>query len=111
MLPSDPDRLVFPPFMFVVLFIILYNCFLRPVSTNDPAIDTFFRIGFVIGYFMYDCTHYALHHVDTRKNKGSYFHRLQRYHNQHHFGLEQAGYGVSSKLWDIILRTGFKNDN
>jgi len=58
---------------------------------------------------MYDCTHYALHHVDTRKHKGSYFHRLQKYHNQHHFGGEEAGFGVSSKFWDIIFRTGFKN--
>ena len=58
---------------------------------------------------MYDCTHYALHHVDTRQYKGSYFHRLQKYHNQHHFGGEEAGYGVSSKFWDIIFGTGFKN--
>jgi hypothetical protein len=35
---------------------------------------------------MYDLCHYGLHHIDTTKNKGSYFHKLQRYHNQHHFG-------------------------
>jgi sterol desaturase/sphingolipid hydroxylase (fatty acid hydroxylase superfamily) len=46
----------------------------------------FFKLGFLSGYLMYDLCHYGLHHVDTTKNKGSYFHKLQRYHNQHHFG-------------------------
>ena len=58
----------------------------------------------------YDIIHYSLHHVDTNKHKGSYFHRLQQYHNQHHFGGEEAGFGVSSKLWDIIIGTGFKKN-
>jgi len=60
---------------------------------------------------MYDISHYLLHHVDTSKNKGGFFHRLQKYHNQHHFGGQEAGFGVSSPLWDIILNTGYKNKN
>lgn len=59
----------------------------------------------MLGYFAYDLTHYSLHHIDTSKNKGNYFHRLQRYHNQHHFGGDELGFGVSSKLWDIVFRT------
>ena len=59
----------------------------------------------MLGYFAYDLTHYSLHHIDTSKHKGTYFHKLQRYHNQHHFGGEELGFGVSSKLWDVIFRT------
>lgn len=51
--------------------------------------------------------HYALHHVDTSKSSGGYFHRLQQYHNQHHFSGEEKGFGVSSKLWDIVFGSGF----
>ena len=65
----------------------------------------FYWTGFLIGYFIYDLTHYSLHHIDTSKSKGTYFHKLQRYHNQHHFGGEEAGFGVSSKFWDIVFRT------
>ena len=87
MLPNDPDRLVYPPILFSITFPLLINCVFNPwLSTKDDAIDVFFKTGVLLGYLMYDCTHYALHHVDTRKHKGSYFHRLQKYHNQHHFG-------------------------
>jgi sterol desaturase/sphingolipid hydroxylase (fatty acid hydroxylase superfamily) len=66
---------------------------------------TFFWGAFLIGYVTYDICHYALHHIDTSNSKDSYFHRLQQYHNQHHFSGEDNGYGVTSKLWDIIFRT------
>jgi len=76
---------------------------------SDPVLYAFFWSFFLIGYMTYDITHYSLHHVDTSKSRGSYFHRLQQYHNQHHFGGEDAGYGVSSKIWDVVFRTGYKN--
>jgi 4-hydroxysphinganine ceramide fatty acyl 2-hydroxylase len=79
------------------------------LKSSNEALNIIWKIGFLIGYMCYDLTHYALHHVDTTKSKGSYFHKLQRYHNQHHFGGEEAGYGVSSKFWDIVFRTEFKN--
>lgn len=109
-LPNDPDRLVYPPLLFAITLVILVYVIYDPLVTiENQAIKTFFKIGVLIGYLMYDLTHYALHHVDTRKSKGSYFHRLQKYHNQHHFGGEEAGFGVSSKFWDIVFGTGFKN--
>ena len=109
MLPNDPDRLVYPPILFAITYALLEICVFQPLKPENDAIGIFFKMGVLSGYLMYDCTHYALHHVDGKKYKGSYFHRLQRYHNQHHFGGEEAGFGVSSKFWDIIFRTGFKN--
>ena len=44
-------------------------------------------------------------YFDSSKNKGTYFHNLQKYHNQHQFGGEVKGFGVSSKFWDIVFRT------
>ena len=55
-----------------------------------------------MGYLIYDMTHYSLHHLNP---KSGYFKFLQRYHNQHHFSGEDAGYGVSSKFWDVVFRT------
>lgn len=42
-----------------------------------------FVAGFLLGYFAYDTTHYMLHHF--KATKGSYFYKLQQYHNRHHF--------------------------
>lgn len=85
-LPNDPDRLVYPPILFTFTYFILEFCIFQPLKPENEALGVFYKIGFLVGYLMYDCTHYALHHIDTRKHKGSYFHRLQKYHNQHHFG-------------------------
>lgn len=61
----------------------------------------------MIGYILYDITHYFLHFLDTKKNQMRWFQSLQQYHNQHHYGGEHAGFGVSSPLWDIVFRSGF----
>jgi dihydroceramide fatty acyl 2-hydroxylase len=80
----------------------------RVISISDPILSAFFWSFFLIGYMTYDICHYSLHHIDTSKNSKGYFHKLQKYHNQHHFGGEEAGFGVSSPLWDIVFRTGYK---
>jgi len=59
--------------------------------------------GIGSGYLIYDMTHYSLHHVKAKP--GSYFDRLQRYHNWHHFTGDDAGYGVSSGFWDVVFGT------
>lgn len=58
----------------------------RVLNIPNPQLNATFWTGFLVGYLIYDLTHYSLHHIDTSKNKGTYFHNLQRYHNQHHFG-------------------------
>ena len=77
---------------------------------EDPVIDATVWSFFLVGYMIYDMSHYAFHFVDTTKHKGSWFHKLQKYHNRHHFSGEYAGFGVSTPLWDLIFRTGYKND-
>ena len=47
---------------------------------------------------MYDCTHYALHHVDGKNIRDHTSIDFKDTHNQHHFKCEEAGFGVSSKV-------------
>jgi len=82
----------------------------RAISIQDPIISAFFWSGYLTGYVIYDSTHYFLHFLDTSAHPGTYFHELQKYHNQHHYGGEHAGFGVSSRLWDIVFRSGFKKN-
>jgi sterol desaturase/sphingolipid hydroxylase (fatty acid hydroxylase superfamily) len=80
------DRLVLPMPMYIVIFTIGYYTVGRVVSFDDALASALFWTFFQLGYVCYDLCHYALHHIDTSKTKGGYFHSLQRYHNQHHFG-------------------------
>jgi len=80
------DRLVYPPVLGTITVLIGYETVYRLVYFENQALNSVFWAGFFIGYIAYDTIHYMLHHVNTSKSKGSYFHRLQKYHNQHHFG-------------------------
>ena len=96
--------------MAVCTLIIGLQTVAKVIVISDPILSAVFWSFFLIGYVTYDICHYSLHHIDTSKHTQGYFHRLQKYHNQHHFGGEEAGFGVSSPLWDIVFRTGYKKN-
>lgn len=100
--PNDSKRLVMPPALSIPLCILFY--FIFTLSMGD-AYAMGFMPGFVIGYMIYDMTHYALHHVNW---KNGFFLALKEHHMVHHYHDPDNGYGVSSKLWDYIFRTTFK---
>jgi len=95
--PEDPTRLVMAPPVALVLALIFYPTFwvLMGVEYADP-----FFASFVIGYLVYDYTHYAVHHIRPRTVIGRY---LKQHHMLHHFAMPDARYGVSSPLWDLVF--------
>jgi len=102
--PNDSNRLVMPPAMSVPLafgFYFLFKTFLG-VQLVAP-----FFVGLVFGYVCYDMMHYALHHANF---SGKYWNELKAHHLKHHFKDPESGFGVSSKLWDIALRSDFKHN-
>lgn len=99
------DRIVFPPALAFIAMTIGYFTFYKLIQFENDQLTFAFWIGFVVGYLIYDLIHYSLHHIDTSKNKKGWFHKLQQYHNQHHFGGEQKGFGVSSPFWDYVFKT------
>ena len=106
---SNRYRLVLPPIFTAFVLTVGYFTIYRIAHWSNPVIDLIFWTGFLTGYVGYDLTHYALHHIDTSKSKNNIFHKIQRHHNQHHYGVEDAGYGVSTPFWDHIFRTLYKN--
>lgn len=99
--PSDSRRLVMPPSVSVPLAVIFYFLFESILGTD--LVSPFF-IGFITGYLFYDMTHYAVHHFAI-KNK--FFLVLKKHHMRHHFQDSQKGYGVSSPVWDDVMKTNF----
>jgi 4-hydroxysphinganine ceramide fatty acyl 2-hydroxylase len=61
--------------------------------------------GGFMGYVLYDCTHYFLHHVKLP----SYLKSVKEYHLDHHYKNYELGFGVTSKFWDWVFGTELVN--
>ncbi|KAI5136911.1 Fatty Acid 2-Hydroxylase [Manis pentadactyla] len=98
--PFDESRLVFPPVP-ASLFIVLFYAFLRLLLPEAVAGSVF--AGGLLGYVIYDVTHYYLHFGSP--HKGSYLYNMKAYHVKHHFTHQKSGFGISTKLWDYLFHT------
>ncbi|KAF3450239.1 hypothetical protein FNV43_RR06319 [Rhamnella rubrinervis] len=72
----------------------------RALSTPSTAPALFG--GIVLGYVMYDLTHYYLHHGKPSK---AFTQNLKRYHLNHHFRIRSSGFGITSPIWDSVFGT------
>lgn len=97
--PMDGLRLVFPPAATAILLVPFWNM-IKLMSTDSTAPALFG--GGLLGYVMYDCTHYYLHHGQPSKDPAK---RLKRYHLNHHFRVQNMGFGITSPVWDSVFGT------
>ncbi len=103
--PNDAKRLVMAPAVSVPLAVLYY--FLFRFILGEANVAPFFS-GFVLGYLFYDMTHYAIHHFSF---KNGIWMKIKMHHMIHHYKDDDHGYGVSSKFWDIIFGSDFKELN
>jgi len=99
--PCDRLRLVLPPSVSIPLATGFY--FLWREFIPQPGLFAFFS-AFILGYLVYDMFHYAIHHVQV---KGKLWNQLKTHHLKHHYVDPDKGFGVSSPLWDHIVRSNF----
>ena len=98
--PMDGDRLVFPPTpaLFIIgFFYVIY----RSILPYD--IFCLFASGKLFGYICYDTIHYYLHHGTPHPRTNWHYRKV--YHHNHHFKDFDAGYGISTSLWDLVFTT------
>jgi len=100
--PNDRLRLVMPPSVSIPLALGFYFLFYYALPAS--WLPSFFA-AFLIGYLIYDMSHYAFHHLSLQH---PILKKLKQYHMRHHYFEPDKGYGVSSGLWDKILDTDFK---
>ncbi|KAL0958153.1 hypothetical protein HGRIS_000319 [Hohenbuehelia grisea] len=97
-LPMDRLRLVMPPPLFGALQLpftqLAYRLF--PVAVANGIIAGAFTF-----YVLYDCMHYALHHTMLPQ----YMREMKKYHLAHHYKNFELGFGVTSKIWDVVFNT------
>jgi sterol desaturase/sphingolipid hydroxylase (fatty acid hydroxylase superfamily) len=96
--PQDHTRLVMPPPVSLPLAALFWLAFQAVFGTHYEPIFA----GFLMGYVIYDTTHYATHHWKMDSRIG---HFLREYHLRHHYRDDDLGYGVSSPLWDYVFGT------
>ena len=99
--PSDAKRLVMPPSASIPMALALF--FLFDWMLPSTYIYSFFP-GFLIGYLIYDISHYAIHHFNF---KGGMWKRIKQHHMLHHYQDPSKGYGVSSPIWDKVFGSDF----
>ncbi|CAH8332694.1 unnamed protein product [Eruca vesicaria subsp. sativa] len=58
--------------------------------------------GVLLGYVMYDLTDYYLQHANPTTAVTT---NLKKSHLNHHFRIQDKGFGVTSSLWDIVFGT------
>ncbi|HSO31788.1 MAG TPA: sterol desaturase family protein [Labilithrix sp.] len=97
--PNDKDRLVMPLGASIPLGAVFFGAFylLFGMTVTEPLFA-----GMVLGYLVYDGTHYAVHHFKPSTRVGRF---IKRHHMLHHHMDHDGGFGVSSPLWDVVFRT------
>ncbi|XP_030972682.1 dihydroceramide fatty acyl 2-hydroxylase FAH1 [Quercus lobata] len=97
--PMDGLRLVFPPAATAILLFPFWNLVkLMSTPTTTPALFG----GGLLGYVIYDCTHYYVHHGQPTSKVPK---DLKKYHLNHHFRIQDKGYGITSSFWDKVFGT------
>ncbi|KAI8049752.1 hypothetical protein BDF22DRAFT_726616 [Syncephalis plumigaleata] len=99
-LPMDRMRLVMPPALAIMIAYPLYSLVALVAPSLEMA-NVFFS-GTLLGYVLYDLTHYYLHHG---RPLGEHLRVMKSYHLAHHYKDANLGYGITSKLWDRAFNT------
>lgn len=102
--PQLKTRLVMPPVVSIPLAFLFYGLYHLVVAVllGGPQWVAPLFSGFVVGYLIYDMTHYATHHFPMR---AGYLKYLKRYHMMHHYKTPNQRFGVSSPVWDFVFGT------
>ena len=94
-----------PPSASLPLAVAFY-CLFAWLISDKASLHAFFP-GFLIGYLIYDMLHYAMHHYNF---KSGLMKRVKQHHMLHHYQDSTKGFGVSTALWDKVLRSDFNKD-
>ena len=77
--------------------------FAPATALSTPVQALALTLGVTIGYFLYAFCHHATHHWRAR---GSWLKERKRWHALHHRHSRGGCYGVTSRIWDRVFRTG-----
>lgn len=72
------------------------------IVTGSMQAASYLFAGLTAGYFCYEWLHFQAHH---RRPRLRIFRYLRKYHLLHHYQTPELRFGVTSPLFDVLLRT------
>ncbi len=102
--PRDKERLFMPAAPSLILASMFFGMFFLVLGKYAFP----FFPGFMFGYLLYGSMHYAIH---AWKPPFKWMKPLWRNHHLHHYKHGDAGFGVSSTVWDHVFGTMYDLEN
>jgi sterol desaturase/sphingolipid hydroxylase (fatty acid hydroxylase superfamily) len=99
--PDDPGRVVARLSFSLPVAVLLFGAL--SLALWSPRRAALLMAGVIPGYLSYEIIHFAIHQVSWARRL---LRPLASHHLHHHYADPTRCYGVSSPLWDWILRTG-----
>ncbi|GBQ88694.1 sterol desaturase [Asaia krungthepensis NRIC 0535] len=75
---------------------------LGAIAVFGLATGTALMAGFVLGYFIYDLTHYACHNFEM---KSPWAARVKRHHLKHHYVSDEHNFSITVPFIDSLFST------
>ncbi len=97
--PDDSRRLVATPAQSALLALLLAGI---ARLCAGPIASGPLLAGMLLGYQLYELAHWSAHHARTRVWPLGW---LRRHHLSHHHVDATTRFGISTPLWDFLLRT------
>ncbi|WP_379923037.1 sterol desaturase family protein [Erythrobacter sp. R86502] len=95
---NDPLRNLMPPIVSIPVGLLIW---IAAVAVAGPT-GTWFLLGFMSGYVLYDLVHYACHQFPMKGRLGR---RLKTHHMRHHHLRAKGNYAITGMVWDRVFST------
>jgi sterol desaturase/sphingolipid hydroxylase (fatty acid hydroxylase superfamily) len=99
--PDDPGQLVARLTFSFPVAVLLYGAL--ALVFWSPRLAGLVMVGVVVGYLGYEVIHYAIHFSPRARRL---IRPLASHHLHHHYADPSRCFGVSTRLWDWVFRTG-----
>ena len=94
--PNDALRNLMPPIVSIPIASSIWGlCILL-----FGSVGTWVFFGFIVGYVLYDLTHFACHQWAMR---GRFALMLKRHHMRHHHIDQNGNYAITALFWDRVF--------
>lgn len=95
---NDPLRNLMPPIVSIPVGMAVWSLSVWVLGAQG----TWFLLGFMTGYVVYDLVHYACHQFPM---KGRMARMLKTHHMRHHHFKVEGNYAITGMIWDRVFAT------
>jgi 4-hydroxysphinganine ceramide fatty acyl 2-hydroxylase len=99
--PQDEGKITVPVWASLPIASGLLGLF--RLTTGSWSVAALLMTGSIAGYLYYETVHFWIH---CSVRHGRWLSQRRATHLSHHFKDQKRGFGVTTPVWDLLLRTG-----